>query len=45
MAWITRPKPRTQKTRKVTLENNGKSLGATGKALHKKGLRPGRRRS
>jgi hypothetical protein len=41
---ITRPKPRTQKVRAVKPEPNGKSMGATGKALHMKGLRPGKKR-
>ena len=44
MAWITRPKPRTQKVRAVKPEPNGKSMGATGKALHMKGLQRRRRR-
>ena len=44
MAWLTRPKPVTPKVRTVKPENNGKSMGATGKALHMKGLKPGRRR-
>jgi hypothetical protein len=42
---ITSPKPRKQKVRAVKPEPNGKSIGATGKALHTIGLKPGRRRS
>lgn len=45
MAWVTRPKPRKQKVRTVKPERNGMSIGGTGKSLHKKGLKPGRRRS
>lgn len=45
MAWVTRPKPRKQKVRAVKPEPNGKSIGATGKALHRMGLKPGSRRS
>lgn len=45
MAMVTRPKPRKQKVRAVKPEPNGKSMGGTGKALHKKGLKPGSRRS
>jgi hypothetical protein len=45
MAWIKRAKPRTQKVRAVKPEPNGKSMGGTGKALHRKGLKPGSRRS
>lgn len=44
MAWITRPKPRTQKVRAVKPEPNGKSMNGTGKGFAKKALRPGRRR-
>jgi hypothetical protein len=45
MARITRAKPRKQKVRAVKPEPNGKSIGGTGMALHRVGLKPGRRRS
>ena len=43
-AGITSPKPRKQKVSPVKPEPNGKSMGATGKALHNKSLKPGRKR-